>query len=148
LLLRKKGGLGDNYMITKRIVLLFPKKLAGKPFVYKLTKDYNLEFNILKADVTPDKAGLLVLEVQGRKKDYEAGIRHITEAGIEVELLSKDILRNDELCVHCGVCVPMCPSDTFSVDPSTGKVAFHDENCVVCGLCVKICPFHAMSISL
>ena len=135
-------------MITKRIVLRFPQRLAGKPFVYKLAKDYGLEFNILKADVTPEKAGVLVLEVQGKKKDYEAGIRHITEAGIEVELLAKDILRHDELCVHCGVCVPLCPSDTFSVEPSIREVAFRDENCVVCGLCVKICPFHAMSISL
>ena len=135
-------------MITKRIVLRFPQRLAGKPFVYSLAKDYELEFNILKADVTPEKAGVLVLEVRGKNKDYEAGIRHITEAGIEVELLSKDILRHDELCVHCGVCVPLCPSDTFSVEPTTREVAFHDENCVVCGLCVKICPFHAMSISL
>ena len=88
-------------MVTKRIVLHFPQKITGKPVVYKLAKDYNLEFNILKADVTPDKAGLLVLEVYGKKKDYDEGIGYITKAGVKVELLSRNILRNDELCMHC-----------------------------------------------
>lgn len=134
-------------MTTKRIVLRFPQRLAGKPFVYKLAKDFGLEFNILKADVTPDRAGRLVLEIKGKKEECEAGIQHITESGIEVEPLSKDILRRDELCTHCGVCVPLCPTDTFKVDPSTRNVELHGENCVVCGLCVRICPYHAMTMS-
>jgi len=133
-------------MITRRIVLRFPKEVAGKPIVYKLAKDYDLEFNIMKADVSPEKEGTLVLEVQGEDDNYENGLKYITEAGIEVEPLSKDVLRNDELCVQCGVCVPVCPSDSFIIDTRTRSVAFHDDNCVVCGLCVKICPYHAMAI--
>lgn len=134
-------------MITKRIVLHFPQKLAGKPVVYKLAKDYNLEFNILRADVSPDEAGRLVLEIRGEKKNYEMGIQYITEAGVQVKPLSKDILRNDELCSHCSACVPICPVDSFVVEPSTREVKFHENSCVVCGLCVKICPFHAMTIT-
>ncbi|MFC1863295.1 NIL domain-containing protein [Thermodesulfobacteriota bacterium] len=134
-------------MVSKRVVLRFPKKIAGNPIVYKLAKDYDLAFNILKADVSPDEEGRLVLEIQGEKNNYEKGLKFINESGIDVEPLSKDILRNDELCAQCGVCVPMCPSDSFEVDPTTRSVEFHDDNCVVCGLCVKICPYHAMSIS-
>lgn len=134
-------------MTTKRIVLRFPQRLAGKPFVYKLAKEYDLEFNILKADVTPEAGGRLVLEVRGEEKNYEMGIQYLTEAGIDIEPLSKDIVRDNELCSHCGACVPLCPADTLVVDPATREVEFHDENCVVCGLCVQICPFHAMTIN-
>lgn len=134
-------------MITKRIVLRFPKRLAGKPIVYKLAKDYDLAFNILKADVSPDEEGRLILEIQGEKDKYKAGIQYITDSGIKLKSLSKDIQRNDVLCTHCGVCVPVCPTDSFVVESASRSVEFHDDNCVVCGLCVKICPYHAMSIS-
>ena len=135
-------------MVTKRIVLRFPKNVAGKPIVYKLAKDYDLAFNIIKADVSPDEEGRLVLEILGEKNNYEAGIEYITESGIDVEPLSKDILRNKELCVHCGICVPLCPSDSFVVKNKIRSIEFHDDKCIVCGLCVTICPYHAMKISL
>ena len=63
-------------MTTKRIVLRFPQRLAGKPIVYKLAKDFDLEFNILKADVTPDEEGKLILELHGDKENYKAGKGH------------------------------------------------------------------------
>jgi ferredoxin len=134
-------------MTTKRIVLRFPKRLAGKPIVYKLAKDFDLEFTILKADVTPDEEGKLILELHGDKENYKAGLNYIKEAGVSVEPLSKDITRNDEACANCGVCVPLCPSNTFGVDSKTRQVDFREETCVVCGLCVQICPFNAMAIS-
>ena len=39
--------------ISKRIVLHFPKRLVDRPIVSRLVKDYNLDFNILKALITP-----------------------------------------------------------------------------------------------
>jgi ABC-type methionine transport system ATPase subunit len=47
--------------VTKKIVLRFPKRLVDRPIVYRLVKDFDLEFNILKASVTPEQEGLLVL---------------------------------------------------------------------------------------
>ena len=38
---------------SERIVLHFPHRLVDQPIVYKLIKDYDLQFNILKAYVTP-----------------------------------------------------------------------------------------------
>ena len=52
--------------VSRRIVLHFPKRLVDRPLVYRLIKDYNLEFNILKALVTPEEEGLLVLELKGK----------------------------------------------------------------------------------
>jgi len=133
-------------MITKRIVLNFPYKLADQPMVYKLVKDYDLEFNILKAYITPEEGGRLVLELKGEDKDYKQGIRYLTEGGVTVQPLSQDIFRNETRCSHCSVCVPICPTDAFEVEPLTREVHFDDNKCIACGLCVKVCPIRAMEI--
>ena len=114
--------------------------------VYKLAKDYDLEFNILKAYITPEEEGLLVLELSGGDKNYEQGIQYLTEVGVKVQPLSQDILRNDSRCSHCGVCVPLCPADAFVVEPLTREVHFHHDKCIACGLCVKVCPISAMEV--
>lgn len=54
---------------TKKIVLHFPQSLINQPIICRLVKDFNLEFNILKASVTPEKEGLLVLELSGEEKN-------------------------------------------------------------------------------
>ena len=134
-------------MISKRIVLHFPHRLADQPVVYKLVKDYDLEFNILKAYITTEEEGLLVLELSGKKMNYEHGIRYLTDVGVKVQPLSQDITRNEERCTHCSVCVPICPADAFVVEPSTREVHFDDNKCVACGVCIKVCPVRAMEIT-
>lgn len=134
-------------MYSKKIVLHFPQDLADRPMVCKLTRDYNLEFNILKAFITPEEGGLLVLELSGDKKDYENGVSYLKDVGVKVQPLSQDIQRNESRCSHCSVCVPVCPTGAFEVDPTTKRVLFHHESCVACEQCVKICPVHAMEIS-
>ena len=56
---------------SKRIVLHFPRRLVEQPIICRLARDFNLEFNILKASVTPKEEGLLVLELSGGQKDYD-----------------------------------------------------------------------------
>jgi len=133
-------------MITKRIVLHFPYKLADQPIVYKLTKDYDLEFNILKASIAPEEEGLLVLELSGKGENYKQGIQYLKSVGVKVQPLSQDVIRNDKLCSHCGVCVPICPAGAFVVEPSTREVHFLADKCIACELCVKICPVRAMEV--
>jgi len=48
-------------VVSKRIVLHFPKRMGDRPIIYRLIKDYDLEFNILKALITPEDEGLMVL---------------------------------------------------------------------------------------
>jgi len=133
-------------MISKRIVLHFPHRLADKPMVCKLVKDYDLEFNILKAYITPEEGGLLVLELSGEDKNYKRSIQYLTEVGVKVQPLSQDIIRNDTRCSHCGVCVPICPSGAFVVEPLTREVHFYDTKCIACGICIKACPIRAMEV--
>ena len=132
--------------VSKRIVLHFPKRVVERPIVCRLAKDYDLEFNILKAQVTPEEEGLLVLELSGEQKEYDKGIRYLTETGVRIESLSQNFIRNEERCTHCGACVTICPSGAFEVDPTTRRVNFYGEKCVACGLCIKACPPRAMEV--
>jgi len=125
-------------------VLHFPPRVTGQPVVYRLAKDFNLSFNILKASVSPGEEGLLVMELTGDQEDYDKGIRYITEAGVEIQSLSQDVVRDEARCTHCGACVTICPTSAFSLEPKTRRVLFDNNKCVVCGLCVKACPPRAM----
>jgi ferredoxin len=132
--------------VAKRIVLRFPQRLVDRPIVSRLVKDYDLDFNILKASVTQDDEGLMVLELSGQQNDYDRGIKYLTAAGVKIQSLSQDVLRNEERCTHCGACVTICPPHAFEVDPVTRRVHFNDEKCVACGLCIKACPPRAMEV--
>jgi ferredoxin len=133
-------------MISKRIVLHFPQRLVDKPIVYRLIKDFNLEFNILKAYVTPQEEGLMVLELNGQDEEYEKGIEYLRASGVKIQPLSEDIVRNSDKCTDCGVCVTVCPAQALVVDPASRKVIFHEDKCIACELCIKICPTHAMEV--
>lgn len=133
-------------MISKRIVLHFPPRLVDQPIVYKLVKDYDLKFNILKASVTPQEEGLMVLELSGDKDNYKKGVEYLQSCGVKIQALSRDIVRDDNKCTHCGVCIPVCPVDALSVEAYTRKVIFHNEKCIACELCIKICPTRAMEM--
>ena len=133
-------------VVSKRIVLRFPRRLVDRPIIYRLIKDYDLEFNILKALVTPEEEGLLVLELSGEQIDYDKGIKYLTKAGVRIQSLSQDVIRNEERCTHCGVCIIICPPHAFEVDPLTRQVRFYDEKCVACRLCITACPPRAMEL--
>ena len=133
-------------MISKRIVFRFPHRLVDQPIIYRMVKDYGLEFNILKAYVTPKEEGLLVLELKGEDKSFEKAIGFVKSLGVKVQLLSKDIKRNEQKCTHCGACVPICPTDALVIDPETRKVNFYNDKCIACELCIKACPPRAMEL--
>jgi len=133
-------------MISKRIVLHFPHRLVDQPIVCKLVKDYDLQFNILKAYVTPQEEGLMVLELTGEDGNFNKGIEYLQSCGVRIQPLSQDVIRNETKCTDCGVCVPICPTGALVVDPLTRKVHFYDNKCIACELCVKICPPRAMEV--
>jgi len=132
--------------VSRRIVLRFPKRLVDRPIVSRLVRDFNLDFNILKASVTPEEEGLLVLEVSGKQTDYDKGIKYLTKTGVRIQSLSQDVTRNEERCTHCGACITICPTGAFELEPSTRRVNFYNEKCLACGLCIKACPPRAMEL--
>ena len=135
-------------MLAKKVVLKFPPKLVDKPIVYKLVKDFDLIFNILRAKVTPKEEGELIIELKGKKENYAEGIKHLKSIGVKVGPLSQDVIRDEDRCTHCGACVTICPTGAFYVDKKTAKVIFDAEKCIACELCVKGCPSRAMKVKI
>jgi len=133
-------------VISRKIVIHFPKKLAGQPVISRLVKQYDLEFNILKASITPAEEGLLVLELTGEQSEYEKGIKFLTKTGVKIQSLSQDFTRNEERCTSCGACITICPAGAFELDKKARTVKFDNEKCVACGLCIKACPPRAMEV--
>lgn len=133
-------------MISKKIVLHFPTRLIDEPIVYKLVKDYDLKFNILKALVNPQEEGLMVLELSGKSENYDQGVKYLQSCGVKIQSLSHDVRRNTDKCTDCGVCVPVCPVFALEMEPKTRNLVFHDKKCIACELCIKICPTQAMEV--
>ncbi|OIP27212.1 MAG: (Fe-S)-binding protein [Chloroflexi bacterium CG08_land_8_20_14_0_20_45_12] len=132
--------------VSRRIVLHFPSSITGQPVVYRLVRDFDLTFNIIKASVSPGEEGLLIMELSGIEENYDKGIQYLTEAGVKIQSLSQDVVRDEVRCTHCGACITICPTSAFSLEPKTRRVLFSHDKCVVCGLCVKACPPRAMRL--
>ena len=132
--------------VSKRIVLHFPPRLVDRPIVSRLVKDYNLDFNILKASVSPAEEGLLVIELKGERTDYDRGIKYLTDNGVGIQSLSRDIIRNEERCTNCGACVTICPTGCFELNTKTRRITFKHDKCIACGICLKACPPRAMEV--
>jgi len=134
--------------VAKKVVLTFPKHTWDKPIIYTLHSRHRLMFNILKAKITPNEQGLMVLELIGEEDDFKKGIEFLKEVGVGVRFLASDIEKNEDLCTHCGACTAICPTGALSIDKKTMKVNFDKEKCVGCELCVPVCPFKALQIKI
>lgn len=132
--------------IRKRVVLHFPTRLIDQPIIYRLVKEHNLVLNILKASVTPNEEGLMVLELSGARKDYDRGIKYLHESGVKIQSVGQNVMRDDARCTHCGACVAICPTGALWLDPQTMMVNFDEGKCTACELCVLACPPRAMEV--
>ena len=133
-------------IVNRKIVLKFPHQLIEQPIICELVRKYGLDVNILKAKITPQEEGLLVLELKGEQSAYEAGVAYMEGIGVNLQLLSQDIVRNEDRCTHCGACVTVCPSGALVLEVSTQRVLFKEERCIACELCVPACPPRAMEV--
>ncbi len=133
-------------MYARMLVLRFPKEIVDKPIVTNLVRNYNLSFNILKAQIFPRKEGLMVMELRGNRKDYERGLQYLKDIGVIVESIAQGIRRDEEKCYQCGACTAVCPTGALHIKRPEMEVLFDTERCSACELCVKTCPARAMIV--
>jgi len=133
--------------MKKRIIIRFKRNTIDKPIVYKLVKDYDLVFNILRANVSPRADSMMVLEIEGADENFQKGIQYLKDVNLDIEPIEQDINRDESRCVHCGVCTSVCAPEALQINREDMKVEFDYEKCVACELCVKVCPVKAMNVS-
>ncbi|MDP4179911.1 MAG: NIL domain-containing protein [Bacillota bacterium] len=131
-----------------KVSLFYPAGDVSKPITYHLVKDFDLVINILHADISLNKMGKLVLDIEGEEENIEKGLKFIDEIGIKYKMFTKSIIWQEDDCVHCGACTAVCPSNALKMDKTEWNLTFEQEKCLVCELCVKSCPLNVMCVSL
>lgn len=132
----------------KNVHLSFPPEISGNPLVCNLTRLFDLTFNILKAQITPRKEGYLTLELVGSEDNCAKALDYLREHNVQVAAVSQRISRDEESCMHCGMCTAICPTSALCMDLGPRTVAFDKERCTACGLCTKVCPVRAMHVDV
>ena len=130
----------------EKLVLTFPPRLVQEPITYHLVKDHGLMVNILRASISPDEAGHMVVALEGTREQLDDGRRYMEGTGISWQPLSKDVCWREDRCTHCAACVSACPSGALHLDRSTMKVSFDSDKCIGCELCIPVCMYGAMEI--
>lgn len=118
------------------------------PVAYRLAKDFNVAANILRAQVAPNQIGKLVVELSGDIDELEACVDWMRSQGIQVSTANKEISVDEDVCVHCGLCTGVCPTEALNLDPDTFKLNFTRSRCIVCEQCIPTCPVQAISTNL
>ncbi len=132
--------------MKNRIVLYFSATQSEQPIIYQLVKEYDLVVNILKANINPQKEGLMVMELTGEKDNYDSGIEYLSSLGIACEPLSETVMWNEALCIQCGACASFCPTEALAMERESMEVSFDNSKCVVCGMCLECCPTRAITL--
>ena len=134
--------------MKKRVTLTFPRRAIQMPVTYRLAKDFNVAANIIRAQVAPNQIGKLVVELAGDIDQLDAAIDWMRSQDIMVSLASREILIDEDSCVHCGLCTGICPTESLTLDPQTFKLSFGRSRCIVCEQCIPTCPVQAISTNL
>jgi ferredoxin len=131
-------------IITKKLMLFFPKCECEKPIIYHLVKDHNLVVNVFRAKVTPEEEGYLVLDVTGTEEDIQSGMDFVKTFNVTINYTNKGVSRDNERCTHCGHCIVYCPTRALNIiNSATREVAYNEQDCIECLACIRVCPYNA-----
>jgi ferredoxin len=134
--------------MKKRVSLTFPRNVVQMPVTYKLAKEFNIAANIIRAQVAPNQVGKLVVELSGDIDQLEEAIDWMKSNNIGVESTTAEIVIDETICVHCGLCTGVCPTESLTLNPVTYQLEFRQQTCVVCEQCVPTCPVQAITTNL
>ena len=97
-----------------RLTLYFPPDLTCKAFTYDLVKGYDWKINIIRASISEGQEGRLLMEVnrQASQDKLKEGLDYLTNSGIEVRNLEKQVYIDREECISCGGLY--CDNPTYS----------------------------------
>ncbi len=71
-------------MVKRRVMFTFTSELITEPIIYNLAQQFRLVTNIRRADLTSDR-GYIVLELDGKDEDIEAGIAWAISRGVRID---------------------------------------------------------------
>lgn len=138
----------STHEYSRIISLRFPPKTSDQPMMSDLARHFDLTFNILQANINPRREGHMVLELSGTREHFRQGVTYLKEQGITVSSVANEISRDDDSCMHCGLCTALCPSKALHLNALTRRVDFDRDKCTACNMCVLVCPVRAMIMEI
>ena len=133
--------------MEKKFKIEFDEANVQDSVAYILVTEFDLKPNVLKAEISGDGSGVMILSLDGDEAKLEAAEKRLKEAGFNVSI-TKRIECDESLCWDCGACVSICPAYCFSHDKDTMEVVLDNSKCIACGACVNACSVHALSLHL
>jgi len=67
--------------VNKKVILRFSPDQVERPIVYHLVKDFNLIPNIIRAEISPENKGFLLLGLSGVEDDYRQALLYLEQQG-------------------------------------------------------------------
>lgn len=123
--------------------LKFSPSLANKAMISDLIKKYDVDFNILRADITP-KGGKMLIEISG--KEAQEGVDYLEHQGLQIIPIKKVVKKDVEMCIDCGACVSLCPVKAICVEEDW-TIEVDNQLCIGCGFCTTSCPTSAIKLT-
>lgn len=116
--------------------------LVVTPIIAEVIIETGALLNISQAHIDSTK-GEITADVP--KDDFDNFREALISRGVEVIVLDKPILRNEDECVECGACVSVCPVKVFTFGEDW-SVNLDEEKCIQCGTCIEMCPHGALAL--
>lgn len=131
--------------ITKRYTLYFDPESTTRPLIYDLIKKYNIEVNILRAQINPDAEGYTLVDMTAEEGQLNEALTYLKEHGIKPIPSKYQVALDTDKCVHCGACTAVCFSGALTISRPDWQLSFDSEKCIGCGLCFPACPLQALT---
>lgn len=129
-----------------KYILSFNQNSVNKPITYNLIKKYDVKINIIKADISADEAGHLLVEFEANEENMEKCFNYLDENQVDYVPAENKIIFDEDKCVDCGSCTAVCFAEALTLDPKSRELVFSPEKCVFCKLCVNACPLGLFEI--
>ena len=124
-------------------------ELIAKPHFRRLATGYDAIARVTVPSVPNDRRiGFAEVET-----GYDEG--HAVLEGLRCLRCFDNIMLKPELCILCGLCVDVCPTNCISIvradhaghgTAAQSVLLLDEELCIRCGLCVNRCPPSALSM--
>lgn len=120
--------------------LRFSPNIVNKSIISDTMKLCDINFNILKANITP-RGGQMLVEISGPQE--AESIRYMEGQGIEVTPILNVVQKDTDKCLECGACVSLCPVNAICV-MEDWEIDIDNQKCIGCGFCISSCPTRAI----
>ena len=132
--------------MEKKVLLSFTPELTFRSFMNDIIKNYNVEINIVKADIEVAKGGKLLVTLTGEEDNIAAAESYLADSGVKISRVGSAVTFDQSRCISCGSCASSCPVGALTITAPDWKLKFNPDKCIICKLCLKSCPMRLFSV--